>query len=379
MRRREFLAGLAVSPWALAHAVGAQTATPRLLVLIELNGGNDGLNTVVPYRDPQYQKLRPQLGIARDQVLQLDERVGLNPVMQPLMASFARGELAVVQGVGYPGFNRSHFRAIDIWDTASGAARSSRHGWLTRIGDSTRLGDGFAADAVVIGRNPGPVSGGGLQPIVIDSLRGFADKAAALDATDVARPTDALRHILAVQNEIHTARQAMAARRPKPPGSFPKNALGRDLAEAARLLIGTPVTPIVKLAQSSYDTHVNQRKTHDGLLQRLAEGLAALRDSLYQAGIWDRTLVLTYSEFGRRARENANKGTDHGTAAPMFVLGGAVRGGLYGPSPDLSRLDNDDLALAIDYRCVYNAVLGDWFGLPDVQIEPARYPALPML
>jgi len=386
MDRRTLIKGMASLPLAAvsglplsAFAAAQTSAKPRYLILVELNGGNDGLNMVVPYSAAEYAQLRPQLGLKRDQVLQLDQRIGLNPVMDALMPVFKDGHLAVVQGVGYPDPNRSHFRSIAIWDTASGSQLVENQGWLTRIGSAEALGRDYGADAVVIGRNPAPVSGGKLNPIVMANIRSFQSQAKRVGVQEANSANPALEHVLAIQSELHQAGDALTANRPQAPGDFPKTPFGRDLGQAVQLLAGDPATPIVKVALSSFDTHANQRANHDRLLGQLAEGLSSLRGSLQQAGIWDQTLVMTYSEFGRRARENSSHGTDHGTAAPHFVMGGAVKGGIYGGYPDLAQLDNDDLVMSVDYRSLYNTVFAKWWSLPDAQIDPGQYKAMDLL
>ncbi len=384
MKRRQFLHAAALSPLAFARlspAFGAAAAGGplRRLVLVELNGGNDGLNTVVPYADPQYYALRPKLGIARDQVLPLDERVGFNPALEPLMPMFRAGELAVVQGLGYTPANRSHFRSIEIWDTATDADRVGDNGWLGQLDVPAQFGRRFAANAVVIGRNPRPLSGQNIEPVVMADAASFVQEARGVQTLQDADANPALRHILAVQNDIGTASRSLASDRPAPAGEFPRTPFGQDAKQAAGLLIGDPATPIVKIALTGFDTHANQRGRQDALLAQLANTMAALRQAFVAAGIWDQILIVTYSEFGRRARQNASGGTDHGKAAPHFVLGGKVRGGLYGEPPQLARLDEGDVAACTDFRCVYNAVLGSWWNASALRIAPQRFPALALV
>ncbi|MFT4047862.1 MAG: DUF1501 domain-containing protein [Solimonas sp.] len=381
MHRRDLLKTAALAPLLLAGLPRAAAADDgpaplRRLVLVELNGGNDGLNMVIPYADPLYAQLRPQLGVARDQVLPLDERVGFNPALAPLMPMFGGGELAVLQGVGYTPANRSHFRSIEIWDTATDSDRIGDEGWLSRVDVARRFGRPFAAEAVVIGRNPKPLRGTRMEPVVMADADSFVAEAQGVMPLRESSANTALRHILAVQRDIDAAGRALAAGRPQPAGDFPRTSFGRDAQQAAALLIGDPATPVVKIALTGFDTHVNQRARHDALLGQLAATFAALRQAFVAAGIWDQVLIVTYSEFGRRALQNASGGTDHGKAAPHFALGGAVKGGLYGEAPQLARLDDGDVPATTDFRRVYNAVLGRWWGVGDACIEPRRHPAL---
>lgn len=366
MNRRDALqsllafASLGLTPrW--AHA-----ATPRRhLLLVELNGGNDGLNTVVPYADPAYPRLRPSLALARGELLRLDKRLGLHPALTGLHELWERRELAIVNGVGYPQPNRSHFRAIEIWDTASESEEYLADGWVAHAlaGDAGR---GGAVDAVVIGRNPAPLSGAGLRTVVMDDIQGFLRKARGLGSATSPVANPALAHLLAVRGDTSEAADSFSRRlaQATPPSGFPNSRFGRDLREAATLLIHGVAPPALKVAIGSFDTHANQLGTHARLLGELDAGLSALRSALREAGIWDRVLVMTYSEFGRRAAENASRGTDHGTAAPHFLLGGAVAGGLYGAQPALTALRDDDLVHQVDFRRLYRTVVDAWWGLP---------------
>lgn len=367
MNRRDCLKAAAFSPLLLmspppALATGAGPGVRRLL-LIELNGGNDGLNTVIPYADPIYARLRPKIAIERDSVLQLDERMGLHPALEKLVPMFEGGELAIIQGLGYQPANRSHFRSIEIWDTATDPNVLGDEGWLSRLDVGRQFGRPFAADAIVIGRNPKPASGPGMQPVVMADSASFISESAGVQALRSASGNAALRRILSVQREIESASHGLSANRPQPAGDFPQGAFGRDAREAARLLIGDPATPIVKIALTGFDTHVNQPQRQQALLRQLGDTLAALRQAFTAASAWDQVLIVTYSEFGRRAQQNASNGTDHGKAAPHFVLGGRVKGGLLGERPNLAALDEGDVPATTDFRSLYNAVLGDWFGV----------------
>lgn len=379
MQRRELLKALAATPilLALPRLAFAASQEPRFLVLLELNGGNDGLNMVIPYADAAYRKLRPNIGIERDQVLQLDEHVGLHPAMTSLMEPFNAKELGVVLGLGYPNPSRSHFRSIEIWDTATDASVTSNDGWLSHLGSGPFAQYKLAADAVVIGRNPRPAEGGSLQTLVMGDPARFAKDAAALQAVDGAGSSAALRHIIAMNQQIAGSATALIAEsRPKPPGKFPNSKLGKDLAYSARLLMGQPAAAIVKVSLTGFDTHRTQPALQERLLRELSEALAAFRGSMKEAGLWDRTLVMTYSEFGRRAAENGSKGTDHGTAAPHLVFGGAVKGGIHGRQPSLTDLENGDLKHAVDFRSYYNTVLSRWWGRQSNLFEVSKHPVI---
>ncbi len=363
MRRREFLkllpAGglLAVSP----HLAFAAADFRRLLVLVELKGGNDGLNTVVPYGDPRYAALRPRLAVHRDQLLPLDGRRGLHPSLEPLMGMWRAGELAVVESVGYPKPNLSHFRSIEIWDTGSGSHEYLHDGWLARVFAHQPVPPGFIADGVLLGSSdPGPLTGA--RAIALSDPAQFRRQSRLAQPGEL-EGNGGLRHVLKVESDV-----AKAAAKLESPvvltTSFPKGAFG-DAVRTGCGIVAAGGIAVLRLTLNGFDTHQNQAGIHANLLRQLADGLLALRSGLVELNRWQDTLVMTYAEFGRRARENQSGGTDHGTAAPHFVLGGRVRGGLYGSPPALDRLDgNGNLPFAVDFRSLQAMAVERWWGLP---------------
>ncbi len=341
----------------------------RILLLVELKGGNDGLNTLVPYADPKYRELRPVLGIARERVLPLDEKVGLHEKLEPLMESWKARDFAILQGVGYPYPNRSHFRSIEIWDTASTANQTLSEGWIAQAFQGTSLTKGAAVDCIVADTNALPATGPSLRTIVMQDAENFLRQAESMKETggrsDGGNP--ALRHVLAVRQEINAAAAGLRDRlRAAPTPAYAYNqdtGFGRQLDLATRLLAARVPVIAIKVAMAGFDTHANQAQTHERLLGILAGGLATLRKNLIAAGLWNDVVVMTYSEFGRRARQNASGGTDHGTAAPQFVLGGGVTGGLYGTYPSLADLTDGDLKHGVDFRSVFATVAQGCWGL----------------
>jgi uncharacterized protein (DUF1501 family) len=383
MNRRDFLNSLGAAAVA-AFAPGpvfaqrARADYARLLVLVELKGGNDGLNTVVPYADPAYSGLRPRLAVPRDQVLQLDERAGLHPALEPLMAQWKSRELAVVQGVGYPDPNLSHFRSIDIWDTASGSNEYLTEGWLARAFAAAPAPAAFAADAVVVGgAEMGPLRGG-VRAIALASPEQFLRQARYAAPAGQARNA-ALQHILRVEENIAQAAARLSGNRAFAT-QFPAHPFGNAVRSASQLVAGEAGIAAIKIALGGFDTHSGQPGRHAQLLKALAEGLDALKQALVELGRWDSTLVMTYSEFGRRPRENLSSGTDHGAASAHFLLGGRVKGGLYGPPPALSRLDgNGNLPFAVDFRDLYATVLERWWGTDSARALKGRFRALDVI
>jgi uncharacterized protein (DUF1501 family) len=350
----------------------------RILLLVELKGGNDGLNTVIPYADPRYRQLRPGIGVARERTIQLDERVGLHEKLAPLMDSWKANDLAIVQGVGYANPNRSHFRSIEIWDTASSASQTLSEGWVARAFDGTRLPTGAGVDSIVIDTNSLPMMGPELRTIVMQDAESFMRQAQVMKdkpMSDGGNP--ALRHLLAVRQEVNAAAAGLSAKLREaqaPAHEYPNGPIfGRQLDLASRVITGGVPVVAVKVALGGFDTHANQLTVHENLLAVLANGLATFRKNMIVAGRWDDVLVMTYSEFGRRAKQNASGGTDHGAAAPHFVMGGKVKGGLHGAYPSLTDLQDGDLHHTVDFRDVYSTVAkGCWnqqrsFGQRQVQ------------
>ena len=380
---------LALPPLALAVAKPADPResrlADRLLVLVELKGGNDGLNTLVPYADPAYLALRPRIGIRRDAVLPLDERRGLHPALEPLMPLWQARELAIIEGVGYPAPNLSHFRSIEIWDTAADSDEYLYEGWLARAFKNTPAPANFVADAALLGsQDMGPLSGDDRIVVLADPEQ-FARQARVLDVpgdnseTVGALANPALAHILQVEAEARDAARKIGA-----DGTafvfataFPGGPFGDAIKHACAVLGRGQRVAALRLTLNGFDTHQNQPGTHANQLKQLAEGLTALRGALRELDLWRHTLILTYAEFGRRPRENQSNGTDHGTASVHFALGGAVRGGFHGASPDLARLDGTgNPRFTTDYRSLYATALARWWRIDERAVLGRRFPLL---
>jgi len=382
MDRRNFVklaAAAALTP-RLAFGLAAPGAGYRnLLVLIELKGGNDGLNTLVPYADPAYHALRPKLAIARDRVVQLSESVGLHPALEPLAALWKRRELAVLQGVGYPDPNLSHFRSIEIWDTASKSDEYLQEGWLTRTFGVAPTPKEFAADGVIVGSpDLGPLAGGGTRAIALATTEQFL-RQARLAVPEGKATNKALQHILKVEGDILQAASHLKADYALST-EFPEGPFGNAIKTASQVIANRAGVAVVRVTLPGFDTHSGQAATQARLLGELAGGVTALRSALLELGRWNDTLVLSYAEFGRRPKENLSGGTDHGTSSVHFVLGGRVAGGLYGEQPALDRLSGDgNPAHAIDFRSVYATVLERWWGISSAGPLGGRFATLPIL
>jgi uncharacterized protein (DUF1501 family) len=383
MKRRDFLRLGALLPMAgwfggVAHA--AATADSRkLLILVELKGGNDGLNTVIPYADARYRSLRSRLGVDRDKVLKITDAAALHPSLEMLVPVWEKKQLAIVQGVGYPDPNLSHFRSIEIWDTASKGDEYLDAGWLARAFTLSPSPASFAADGVIVGAGGmGPLAGGSGRSIALTSPEQFLRNARLAKAEGESR-NPALAHILRVERDVMVSAERLHAGR-KFATDFPTGAFGSAVNTAAQLAANPEGIAVVRLSLVGFDTHANQQGVHANLLRQLGEGLAALRDALIETDRWNSTIIATYSEFGRRPQENQSGGTDHGTSSTHFVMGGAVRGGMYGAPPSLDRLDgNGNLPFAVDFRAYYATFLERWWGMDSPSVLGGRFKPLDII
>lgn len=389
--RRDFLgflgagAWVAVSPqvsWASAPVSPTAANYRRLLVLVELKGGNDGLNTVVPYAPPLnslYQQLRPRIALKREEVVPLDEKTAVHPSLAPLRSLWQAGEVAVVQSVGYPQANLSHFRSIEIWDTASRSDQYLEDGWLGRAFSANPPPAEYAADGVAVGSSDlGPLSARKARVVAIANADQFQNLARMAQARS-GQGGGALQHMLKVEGDVNAAAQRLSGSHVFAT-AFPPGAFGDAVKAGCQIVAKGTGVAVLRLSLNGFDTHNNQPNTHANLLKQLAEGLVALRAGLTELGRWNDTLVMTYAEFGRRPKENQSNGTDHGTAAPHFVLGGRVAGGLYGEAPRLNQLDgNGNMPFAVDFRSLYATALERWWGMPSAGVLGGRFEALPLI
>jgi uncharacterized protein (DUF1501 family) len=375
-------------------ALGASVDPDNVLLVIQMGGGNDGLNTVVPYSDDAYHRVRPTIAIAPAGVLRIDERIGLNPVMAPLDDLFKDGRLAIVQGVGYPNPNRSHFEATQIWETASPLNPVS-YGWLGRYLDriagaphgALEAGDIFRAvtlgDTVptaLIAEHVDVPAIGALGTFGYNTGKDAASKSAAATLYDGAKPGQS-PYLSLIETTARNAMHGGDLLKEKiasinSTGIYPNDGFSQQLRLAARIVRARMGTRIIFVSIGSFDTHAGQRAQQDRLLGYLSAGLYAFYADLEANGMQNNVLAMTFSEFGRRVTQNASNGTDHGTAMPMFMLGGNVRGGVYGTHPSLTDLDNGDLRWGIDFRSVYATVLERWLGQDPSSVLSGRYDSI---
>ncbi len=381
MNRRELLKtisalSLALSPMQRVLAAKA-AASGRRLVLVELAGANDGLNTLVPIRNDHYHRLRPTIGLTQQDVIGIDNDMAMHASLEPMMNLWDKGELAWLQGLGYPQPNRSHFSSIALWESGGDGAKAGRTGWMTHD-IQHKLGRQIS-DAHGISLK------GGLNIFNTDGGRWMSlESTSQIESTSVTLPAGgeqyntALDLVAGKMHELHHTMDSLSAKLQKAPKvkRLPGGSLGDQLAQVLRLIRAGVDTPIYRVQLGGFDTHDYQVRRHAQLLSNLSDGISGFSRALANDGEWDNTLIMTYSEFGRRAAENLSGGTDHGTAAPHIVAGGQVRGGLYGAAPDLAKLINDDPDYTMDYRCVYERVLGDWFGIEENRFSKFNTPKL---
>lgn len=397
-----FLANTFSTLQADAAVSATQIATgkdSRILVVLQMAGGNDGLNTLVPVGNDHYRKARPRVGLTEKQVLRLNDEFGFNPSLTGFKELYDAGQLSIIQGVGYPNPNRSHFRSTEIWQTASDAERFESTGWLGKYFDNTCSGcdpevavtigaqmpQAFAAKQPkgICFSNPASYRfqkadkpGPGESDMMETSYRKLNDGDEAGEDNSggsIAMLPGATQHHgspldfierTALDAQLSSDKIRAIAAKAANQASYPQSQLANSLKLVAKLIAGGMSTRVYYVSQGGYDTHTNQAGTHDRLLTDLGGAVKAFVEDLKTQGNLERVLVMTFSEFGRRVSENASGGTDHGAAAPMFVIGSKVRAGMLGQSPSLAPADlhQGDLQFTTDFRNVYAGVLEHWLG-----------------
>jgi len=427
--RREFIRTSAIGaaftwtvPAFLAQtfsSLGAQSAKDdTILVVLQMAGGNDGLNTVVPFTNDHYHKARPRIGLKGDAVLKIDDALGFNPALEGFKALYDNGELSVIQGIGYPNPNRSHFRSTEIWATASDSKRFEKYGWLGRYFDNACSGAdptyainiGRQAPQAFAARHPLGVSfdnpqsyryvnpdhaGPGEMDTGAETVRRLnqADLGAEMDfasgssiggiaGTTVIKgsPLEFLERT-AMNAELSSEKIRAIASKAQSGAAYPGSPLGSNLKLVAQLIGGGMPTRVYYVSQGGYDTHTNQLSSQQRLHKDLGDSVKAFVDDLKAQGNFKRVAVLTFSEFGRRVSENASGGTDHGSASVMFMVGPKVKAGLQGKYPSLAPDDlrNGDPVFTTDFRSVYAAVLERWLKTPAAPILGKQFAPLPLV
>lgn len=357
----------------LRQAAGGKATGDTVLVVCQFSGGNDGLNTVVPYASKNYYTLRPTIGIPEDKVLKLDDHLGLHPGLAGLHELYKQNKVAIVNNVGYPNPNRSHFKSMDIWQSASPDS-TMRGGWIGRHFDQQLMHNAL-----------NPVVALGLstdKPRALDgdkaSIPCFASLADLKNMVGDADTERMLREIQgmdaasgsathAVQQASKSALDAISILEKQLGGytsksTYADDAFGRGFKQIAQLIATSPQTRVVYFSAGGFDTHARQPDQHEKLLTGFGNAINTFQKELEAIGKSDKVVTLVFSEFGRRTAENASQGTDHGQAAPMFLIGNKVKPGIHGPIPNLDNLNDGDIAFTQDFRGVYAATLDEWMG-----------------
>jgi uncharacterized protein (DUF1501 family) len=340
---------------------GASANRTRSVVLVELLGGNDGLNTLIPFTDPLYYKLRPSIAIPRKSMLPITPSLAMHPSLRPLQAHWKNKDMAWIQGVGYPRSNRSHFRAKDIWDSASNYNQTIDQGWIANL-----LGSRHDISGIALNSDLGPLFGQRANSLKINDIAAFVRSNQNLTARSSNTGNNALTHLLKTERivaESTTTLKSFLNKSYDPRHSFPKNSFGKELASIARLINTGINIPVYKITLSNFDTHAMQGHQHKQLLTILADGLHAFAQNMKRSGQWNNVLLMTYSEFGRQVAENGSYGTDHGDAAAHLVMGGKIQGGIYGKNPDLKALNKNGLRHSVDFRSVYSTIASRCWGI----------------
>ena len=353
----------------------------KILVLVQLAGGNDGLNTVIPMGDATYRSVRKTIGIAEESILPLEGGYGLHPSLSGLKGLWDEGRLAVVRGVGYPNQNYSHFKSMAIWQ-AGDPELKLQEGWLGRTLEKMEAEQHDPFKGFNIGSSTPPEMRSDTVPIPSVNTPADYNFSLAGKTADGSDPRTATLMKLyeqypsaspygvlletTVESAVSSARQlSTAAKAYLPAVKYPDSSFGAGLSVLAEAVVGNLGMRVGHITLGGFDTHSKEVEDHTGLMTRLDEGLTAFYRDLAAHGKADDVVVLTWSEFGRRVQENANGGTDHGSASVMFALGNGVQRGLYGDAPSLSKLvDNGNLSFTTDFRSVYSTLIERWLGVP---------------
>jgi uncharacterized protein (DUF1501 family) len=375
----------------------ARAAKGRILVVVQLDGGNDGLNTVAPYADDDYRKHRPRLHLNARAVARIDDHIGFHPALSAFANLLTSRQLAVIQSVGYPNPNRSHFESMAIWHTAQTTPRRDTSGWLARELDAAPPAPGGDVPALHISGEllPQALVGSQRQVPSLTSLEQFRrrlgipdgagarEQQTALDALaaeERGTPGSLLQFVQRSSTLTYTSSARLASVAAASTAGYPEfYGLARRLRLIGQLIKAELTTSIYYTQIGGFDTHANQLGTHDNLLREVGASLQAFVKDMHDSGNGQRVVVLVFSEFGRRLSENASGGTDHGTAAPVFLLGEAVKPGLHGSYPNLRDLADGDPKFGLDFRRIYATLLDGWLSCPSDKVLGEKFETLPLL
>ncbi|NQV25546.1 MAG: DUF1501 domain-containing protein [Rhodopirellula sp.] len=363
-----------------AGAADSKSQDDSILVMVQLSGGNDGLNTIAPFNDEAYRQARPTLAVKADEALKIDNAYGFHPAAKGLANLLENSRLAIVQGVGYANPNRSHFESMDIWHTCRRKTAVRNDGWLGRFLDQTQKASPQNLPAIHFGHEK--------QPFALYSENIRVPSVTSLDRFRLSEGNEQLRKTVSRIGQTTTASNDLlgfvesstgsalsASQQIEAAGSnyksgitYPDSGLAQKLKTVAQLIDSGLQTRIYYVTLDGFDTHSRQAPAHAALLRELSGALDAFVRDLDEHGHGDRVLTMSFSEFGRRLQENASEGTDHGAAAPIFLAGNRVKPGLIGQHPSLTDLQDGDVKFHTDFRQVYATVLEQWLGIESAPI-----------
>jgi uncharacterized protein (DUF1501 family) len=390
LRKSSLVAFAPFVPTFLDELARAASAKPdaRILVVVQLDGGNDGINTVVPFGDEAYGQLRKELQIKPDVVLKINNHIGLHPAMRGMSQLLEQGRLSIVQGVGYPNPNRSHFESMRIWQTAQLTPKDDQNGWLGSAFDQLPWPRPVAGpDAIYVGDNemPRALIGRRTEAAAISNADDLALRVAVPDAAAMQNGNNKQDVAAFVRRSMLSAygtSRELTRTRDSAGGKaalYPQSKLAQQLGTVSQLIKSGAGTRVYYTSQSGYDTHYSQLPQHADVLAELSGAVKAFMDDLHTSGLSDRVLLMAFSEFGRRAAENGSLGTDHGAAGPVFLAGDHLTGRLVGETPSLSDLSAGDIKTSVDFRRIYATLLKQWLEIPpSAGLAPAFEP-LPLL
>ena len=373
--------------------LGQSQTTDKILVIIQLSGGNDGLNTIVPYRNDIYYKSRPSIAIPSDKVLKLNDEVGFNPALESLRGLYDNAQISIINNVGYPNPDRSHFRSMDIWQTASESTEYLNTGWIGRYLDANCSGNCVPYQALEIddtlslsmkGEKVKALSVQDPEKLYKQISGNFINKIAQNKAVNehdnVAYLYKTLAETASSAEFLHTKRAAAQSKAYRSIAQYPQGELGQRLKTISELIVSGMPTNIYYVSISGFDTHFNQLNQQERLLKNYAESVNTFVNDLKKNDRFKDVAILTFSEFGRRVKQNASGGTDHGTANNVFLIGENLkRPKVLNEAPNLTDLDEGDLKFSVDFRQIYASLLKDWLKTDSETILGKNFQSLSLL
>lgn len=367
MKRRNFIKSsiLAALVLSLPTTFMASSVKKKTLVLLELNGGADYLNIIIPYKEKNYYELRPTLALKENEYLKIDDSLAINKDLDFLHSLYQNNDMAIINGLGYKDPNLSHFRAIEIVETGSKSNEYLDKGWLSDVLEKEELSKQKPVHAIVFGkRKKGHLFSKNLDVLQMKNITTFLKEGSRLQLdTSVLSNDDTLGFLYKQEKTIERSLLSVNkyAKDVSVTIEFENSDISNSFKEAVKIIKSPMEISVIKLSQKSYDTHANQKENLSVLLKELNAGIKSFVNELKSENIFDEVLFLTYSEFGRRVKENGSKGSDHGTATFSFVIGGGVKGGLYGEYPSLTNLKKNNLIYTTEFKSFYNTLLSKWF------------------